>query len=506
MSTAPRAYYALAGVVTGAAGLAVSHLTSTLLGVRSAPLVAVAEGVIAITPGSVAETLIGIVGQYDKPLLVAGVLLGLLVLSAWAGVLAARSRLRAVLVFLAMAGVAALAVAARAEAGVMVALVPVLAGTVTWLVVLPLLLTPLEATPSAPSRTETTRRRFLVTAGVAGAAAVVLGAAGELLGSARRSVESARRLLRLPVTDGRIPDGAELDVAGVQPWRTSNADFYRIDTALVVPSIDPTAWRLRIHGMVERELVLTYEDLLDHELAESWITLCCVSNEVGGDLVGNAWWSGVRVAALLEEAGVQPGADAVLQTSEDGWTCGTPLSVLTDDRDAMLAVAMNGEPLPLEHGFPVRTVVPGLYGYVSATKWLVDLRVSRFADFDAYWTTRGWSERGPVKTQSRIDVPRDGATVSAGRVRIGGSAWAQHTGIERVEYRLDGGAWVAARLARVPSTDTWVQWTASVDVGAGEHTLAVRATDRSGYTQTGVRTEVVPDGATGWHRVAFTVE
>jgi hypothetical protein len=212
----------------------------------------------------------------------------------------------------------------------------------------------------------------------------------------------------------------------------------------------------------------------------------------------------VRIADVLAEAGVLPGADAVLQTSEDGWTCGTPLEVLTDDRSSLLALAMNGEPLPLQHGFPVRMVVPGLYGYVSATKWLVDLEVSRFADFTAYWTSRGWAEQGPVKTSSRIDVPRAGATVAAGSVRVGGVAWAQHTGVEAVEYRLDGGPWTAADLGRVPNVDTWVQWSATVDMPDGQHTLAVRATDRNGSTQTGVRSGVLPDGATGWHTVEVT--
>ena len=282
------------------------------------------------------------------------------------------------------------------------------------------------------------------------------------------------------------------------------SSFYRIDTALVVPAVDPDTWRLRIHGLVDREIEIGFDDLVKRRLTEDWVTICCVSNPVGGDLIGNAWWSGVRVADLLEEAGVQAGADAVKQTSQDGWTCGTPIEALTDDRNAMLAVAMNGEPLPVDHGFPVRMIVPGLYGYVSATKWVVDLEVTRFADFSAYWTDRGWSSKGPVKTQSRVEVPRDGSDVAAGEVRVGGHAWAQHTGIEKVEYRLDGDAWREAELGRVPGNDTWVQWTGSVDVPAGSHTLAVRATDRSGYTQTAARADVVPDGATGWHRVSFS--
>jgi hypothetical protein len=281
--------------------------------------------------------------------------------------------------------------------------------------------------------------------------------------------------------------------------------FYRIDTAVVVPTIEPSDWSLRIHGMVERELTLTYDDLVSRQLTEAWVTLCCVSNPVGGDLIGNAWWSGVRVADLLREAGVRAGADAVKQTSKDGWTCGTPLAAMTDDRNAMLAIAMNGEPLPVEHGFPVRMVVPGLYGYVSATKWVVDLEVTRYADFKAYWTERGWSAMGPVRTESRIDVPRNGRAI-AGTVKVAGCAWAQHTGIAKVEIRLDGGPWVEARLGRVPSDDTWVQWDAEVQADPGIHTVSVRATDKSGYTQTGERRDVVPDGATGWDTIHFTAD
>jgi hypothetical protein len=283
-----------------------------------------------------------------------------------------------------------------------------------------------------------------------------------------------------------------------------NTLFYRIDTALVVPAVDPNDWRLRIHGLVDREITVTYRQLLARSRTEAWVTICCVSNPVGGDLIGNAWWSGVRVADLLREAGVRPEANAVKQTSKDGWTCGTPLEALTDGRNALLAFAMNGEPLPLEHGFPVRMVVPGLYGYVSATKWVVDLEVTRYDRFSAYWTSRGWSAKGPVKTQSRVEVPRDGASVPAGRLRVGGHAWAQHTGIAMVEYRLDGHPWQRAELGRVPNDDTWVQWSGTVHVTKGDHLLTVRATDRSGYTQTAARADVVPNGATGWDRIEFT--
>ncbi len=506
VTSAPRSLRALAGLVAGLAGLGVSHVAATVLGTGPTPVVAVAEAVIDVTPGALAESLIQLVGTWDKPLLVFGVLLGLLALTAWAGVLTRRSRGRAVVLLVGLGLVGAVAVWTRPDAGGY-DVVPVVAGTVTWLVVLTLLVDRLASLHRDPARgADRARRRFLVEAGVVAGAALAAGVVGQVAGASRRSVVTARRLLRLPVRRGLVPAGAEAGASGVTPWRTQNADFYRIDTALVVPAVDPAAWRLRVHGMVGRELTLTYRDLLDRELTEDWVTLCCVSNEVGGDLVGNAWWSGVRVADVLAEAGVEPGADAVLQTSDDGWTCATPVEALTDDRNALLAIAMNGEPLPVDHGFPVRMVVPGLYGYVSATKWLVDLEVTRFADVSAYWTGKGWAEQAPVKTQSRVDVPRAGAEVAAGSVRVGGVAWAQHTGIARVEYRLDGGAWTEAELAAVPNVDTWVQWTATVDVDAGGHTLAVRATDRSGATQTGVRSGVLPDGATGWHSVDFRAE
>ena len=481
--------------------MAVSHAVTMLLTIRATPLLAVAEVVIEQTPGDLAESLIQVVGQYDKPLLIAGVTLGLLLLSLLAGLLAARSQVLAQLVFVAMGVVAFVAVQTRPGSSVYDVL-PVVAGTITWLVVLSFLVDYLVRQSKQP--TDPGRRGFLVRASTVAGAALVVGAAGQLVGRSRRSIEASRKLLRLPVTLGAVPKGADLGVEGVAPWRSGNVGFYRIDTALVVPTIDPNEWRLRIHGMVANELVLDYRDLLARELTEAWVTLCCVSNPVGGDLVGNAWWSGVRLADLLREAGVSGRADAVLQTSHDNWTCGTPLSVLTDDRNAMLAIAMNGEPLPVEHGFPVRTVVPGLYGYVSATKWLVDLEVTRFDRFSAYWTERGWAPLGPVRTQSRIDVPRAGSDVAAGLRRVGGSAWAQHTGIAKVEYRLDGDDWQIAELGRVPGADTWVQWTAAVELAPGPHTLAVRATDRSGYTQTSVRRDVVPDGATGWHTVEFS--
>jgi DMSO/TMAO reductase YedYZ molybdopterin-dependent catalytic subunit len=478
--------------------VAASQLVTDLLNNRATPVQAVAEVVISRTPGPVAEQLIQLVGRNDKPFLVAGVTVAILLLGALAGLLTARRRLYGHLVFWAMAAVALLAAMSRPDF-TPYSLLPLAAGVLVWTVLLDLLVGQARPRPTVAA----SRRRFLLTAGGVALAAVAVGAGGRLVGRSRRAVEASRRLLRLPATAGVVPAGADVDVPGMTPWRVPTGSFYRIDTALVLPAVDPTEWSLRIHGLVDRELRLIYKDLVGRRMTEAWVTLCCVSNPVGGDLVGNAWWTGVRVADLLAEAGVRPGADAVKQTSEDGWTCGTPIQALTDDRNALLAVAMNGEPLPIEHGFPVRMVVPGLYGYVSATKWLVDLEVTRYDDFSAYWTDRGWSEKGPVKTQSRIEVPRNGAALPVGSVRVGGHAWAQHTGVEKVEYRLDGEAWHEAELGRVPGADTWVQWSGTVDVDKGDHTLAVRATDRSGYTQTAARTDVVPDGATGWDAIDF---
>ena len=486
----------VAGVLTGLAGLATSQVATAVLGQQSGPLVAVAAVIRDATPGSIAIPLIHLVKGLDKPLLVAGTTLGLLLLAGVAGMQYIRRPWLSYLIFAAMGGLGLLAVMHRADSGPY-DFMPLLVGFATWVLLIGWL--------TAPRVTaQGDRRRFLLRGGLAvlGTAAAV--GLGEVLGRGRRRVEDARSLLRLPVTKGTVPRGADLGVTASPPWRTPNPTFYQIHTAISLPSITPDEWTLRIHGRVDRELTITYDDLVRRRLTEAWVTLCCVSNVVGGSLIGNAFWSGVLVRDLLEEAGVQAGADAVMQTSQDGWTCGTPLSALTDpSRNAMLAVAMNGKPLPVEHGFPVRMVVPGLFGYVSATKWLVDLEVTRFSDFSAYWTQRGWAQRGPVKTESRIDVPRNGATVKAGTLRIGGSAWAQHTGIEKVEYQLDGAAWQEAELGRVPDADTWVQWAGTVEVAPGEHRVVVRATDKSGYTQTAAQADVIPDGATGWHSIPF---
>lgn len=500
-----RTPWVVAGVVAGAAGLATSYATAVVLTLDESPVIAVADLIIRQTPGGVTERAIKLLGHADKPVLIALVFTGLFTLFAVAGLLARKQSWRSIVVWAALAAIGLVAVLLQRGAGSFDT-IPVLVGLVTWITVHSALVNPLLRADRRPDLASHERRVFLMVAGAVALGGAGVAVAGRLVGSARRHVEASRQLLRIPgVTRREPPDVATLGLSGITPWQTSADDFYIIDTALTIPAIEPTEWSLRLHGMVDRELTLTFADLVDRQLTESWVTLSCVSNPIGGELVGNARWSGVRIADLLQEAGVHRDADCVRQVSHDGWDCATPLAALTDGRAAMLAVAMNGRPLPLEHGFPVRTVVPGLYGYVSATKWVVELEVTRFDQVEAFWTSKGWSEQGPIKTSSRIDVPRNGAEVTAGTVSVGGVAWHPHTGIDAVEASLDGGEWRTAELGGVPSLDTWVQWALTYeDVAPGDHDLRVRATSRDGITQTSVRRDVVPDGATGWHAVEFT--
>lgn len=335
-----------------------------------------------------------------------------------------------------------------------------------------------------------------------------------LTSAVQAGATASRHDLVLPVPASAapaVPTGADLRIRGLGSFITPNKDFYRVDTALVVPRIDANDWKLRIHGKgVKRPVELTFKDLLRREIIERDITMTCVSNEVGGPYVGNARWIGVRLADLLREAGVKPPsrggpADQIITRSVDGMTIGTPVETVMDGRDAILALGMNGEPLPFEHGFPVRMVVPGLYGYVSACKWMKDIELTTFADYDAYWVKRTWSQQAPIKTESRIDTPRPFASPKPGTIPVAGVAWAQHRGISRVEVRVDGGPWHTARLAAEDSRDTWRQWVWEWPATSGNHTLEVRATDRTGVTQTDKRVGTVPNGATGWHSVVVDV-
>jgi DMSO/TMAO reductase YedYZ molybdopterin-dependent catalytic subunit len=362
--------------------------------------------------------------------------------------------------------------------------------------------------PQPRSADATARRAFLVSAGVAVAAAAIGEFAGRQLAT-RRNVSVARSALRLPratVPAPPLPAGVNLPVPGISPFITPNNQFYRVDTALLVPQVDPSSWRLRIHGMVAREVEITFAELLRRPLIEDYITLCCVSNPVGGPYIGNAKWLGASLASLLRSARPQSGASQLLCTSTDGFTSGTPLSVVMDGRDALVAVAMNGAALPVEHGFPARLVVPGLYGYVSACKWVTDIEVTTFQAATPYWAQRGWAQQGPIKTESRIDVPAPGSRVKAGKVAVAGVAWAQHKGIEAVEVRVDRGPWQQATLATVPNIDTWRQWVWQWDAAvAGQHLIEARATDKTGYTQTAVQADVAPNGASGYPSSQITV-
>jgi DMSO/TMAO reductase YedYZ molybdopterin-dependent catalytic subunit len=540
-----------AGLLAGVAAVAASEAVAALLDGVTSPLLSVANRAVDAAPRPLKEFAIETFGTADKPVLIGSVIAAVAGLAVAAGVLGIRRPRLAVGLFLALSAVATVAALAdrSATAGPLPRLVPCVALVVTGTAALLALLRPLRqpsgteqapvAVPlSAPgTRIQTrevldsTKPRLLVTDLLPGrvdgddlpvafdrraflkaavAVSAVAGAGGLVstrFGGAAAAASRADVMLPRPSRAAPpLPGGASLDVPGITPYLTRNKDFYRVDTALRIPDVPIDGWTLRIHGMVDNELSLTYEDLLSRRLVEDRITLTCVSNPVGGDYLGNATWIGVPLRDLLMEAGVQEGADAVKSTSADDFTAGTPLPVLLDEeRGAMVAIAMNGEPLPLAHGFPARMVTPGLYGYVSATKWLVDLEVTRFADFEAYWTSRGYAAEAPIKTSSRIDVPRSFAKVKAGRTPVAGVAWSQDRGVQGVEVRVDGGDWQEAGLATEDNLNTWRQWVWQWDAEPGTHALEVRATDRSGYTQTSERAPIAPDGSTGWDSVNVTV-
>ncbi|MET8367370.1 molybdopterin-dependent oxidoreductase [Micromonospora sp. NPDC005194] len=557
MSTTSRRYAALAGVTAAAVAIGIAEPVAVLTGPRSAPLVAVGGVVVDAVPEPLKQFAIDVFGTADKIALLIGTALLLGAFAALLGMVAVR-RLALGLAGIAAFGVVGVAAAlTRPGADVFDALPSLVGGglgaLVLWLFIagpfeldpwpwtspatsrpatppaagpgewpvspagppegLPVPVTPaappVPVTPAAPAATvdPESRRRFLTGTGVLLGTAAVAGLGGRWL-AGRRGVSAARDAIRLPAPVApapAVPAGADLSLAQLAPYVTPNLGFYRIDTALVVPQVDPETWRLRIHGRVGTERTYSYADLLARPLVERYVTLACVSNEVGGDLIGNARWLGVPLRELLDEVQPEEDADQVVGRSVDGWTCGTPTAALRDGRDALLAIGMNGEPLPVEHGFPVRMVVPGLYGYVSACKWVTELELTRFADFDAYWVPRGWSAQGPIKTQSRIDAPRRRNRLTAGPVTVAGVAWAQHRGVRRVEVRVDDGPWQEAQLAPTVSVDTWVQWSWRWDATPGEHRLQVRATDATGETQTERTQSVAPDGATGWHTVPVNV-
>ncbi len=540
---------AACGLVAAAAAMGIGQLFAGFTVPAASPVVAVGEAAIDRTPLAVKDWATSAFGTSDKTVLLAGVLVVVFLYSMAVGVLAMRRLALGFLGLAVFAGIGLAAALTRHNAtGSYV--VPTLFGAIAgalvlwWLVVTarraasagaagravrgsggadrlpPIAFGPgrrddrdggdesgasgREAfpawTPAGQAR-RSGRRQFLVAAGV-GVAAAAVGEFGGRSLATRKNVSAARQALRFPraaVPAPPLPAGVNLPVPGLSSFITPNGQFYRVDTALIVPQVDPSNWRLRIHGMVSREVVITFDELLRRPLIEDYVTLCCVSNPVGGPYIGNAKWLGASYGSLIRAAGPLRGADQLLCTSVDGFTAGTPLAVVLDgQRDSLIAVAMNGAALPTEHGFPARLVVPGLYGYVSACKWVVDIEVTTFASAQAYWVPRGWSQLGPIKTESRIDVPAGGSSVKEGRVAVAGVAWAQHKGIEAVEVRVDRGPWHQATLAAVPDIDTWRQWTWQWDATKGTHLIEARATDKTGYTQTSALADVAPDGATGY--------
>ncbi|GAA3059225.1 molybdopterin-dependent oxidoreductase [Actinocorallia glomerata] len=499
----------------------------------ASPLVALGSTVIEFAPPALQETAIAVLGPWNKPVLFLVMGLGGVVMAAGIGALGRRLPRVASTIFLAVAALLSAAVVRRPETAA-ADLIPSALAIVAGLAVLFGLWRLAGVGVAAgsgqgparrraesdaqwegaaerdPVRRPASRRAFLAAASGTAALAVACFAVGRSIGAFGR--QAGERLVELVLPRpargaSPVPAAASVDVAGVPPFITPNDDFYRIDTALVVPELEPGEWTLRITGMVEEEVSIDMSELLGLPLEEHHVTLTCVSNPVGGDLLGTATWLGYPVRELLARARPLPHADMVLSRSVDGFTASTPLEVLTDARASLLAVGMNGEPLPRQHGYPARLVVPGLYGYVSATKWVVELHVTRFDQDTAYWTDRGWDERGPVLVASRIDVPRPLATVPRDGAVVAGTAWAQHDGIAAVEVMVDDGDWQEAQLAAEVTADTWRQWRLSLDgLEPGRHAVTVRAVTASGTVQTGARRDPIPNAATGHHRIEFQVE
>jgi DMSO/TMAO reductase YedYZ molybdopterin-dependent catalytic subunit len=509
MTTVPAWRRATAGALAALAALATSVLLDGFGASVPSLVLAVGQAVIRWSPGSVAREGVDTFGTADKPLLVGGIVLVSTLLGARAAMAAGRRPWAVPAAMVAAAAVGVVAAVTVADAGVVASLVAGAASAASGIAthaVLARAADDARPTPSlAPIGAAVGRRRFLTVGAAAAGGAALTAAVGRTLlrGSA---AEAARAAVVLPEpTDPAPPLGeAHVGVDGATPFVTPTDDFYRIDEALVVPSVDLDGWRLRVTGLVDEPFELTYDELLELATVERLVTLACVSNEVGGGLVGNARWLGCPLPVLLERAGVQAAATQLVGRSVDGFTVGFPVETALDGRDALVAVGMNGEPLPRRHGFPARLVVPGLYGYVSATKWLAELELTTFDAFDAYWVRRGWSRLAPIKVQSRIDVPRDGA-VAAGQVAVAGVAWAQPRGVAAVEVRVDGDEWRPAVLADGHTADTWRLWRFDWEAAPGRHTLEVRATDADGEVQDPERRPPFPDGATGLHRVTVEV-
>ena len=519
VALAPRGLAAIAGAVSAIVALAVGELFAGLIVGIPSPIAAVGAAVIDFAPAGSKDFMVSLFGTNDKTALTVVVVAAVLLVGVLVGLIARRQPAIAIAVILGIVGVGLLASLRLAGSATMLVLVSaaIQAGAAVY-VLNALMASAVAAGRAAPTSSGTRtgdatpgdagRRSFLIRAGILGGLAVVGGGLGRRMLEGRAAQVTAAAIEIPAAVDPVAPPGpdASFDIAGLTPVVVPNADFYRIDTALITPAVDLAGWNLRVFGMVDHEVTLTFDDLMQLPLIEQYVTIACVSNEVGGDLVGNAKWTGVRLADVLEMAGVQPGATQVVPRSVDGWTAGFPTAWLSDPahpREAMIAVKMNDQPLPAEHGFPARLIVPGLYGYVSATKWLAELELTTLEAFDAYWVPRGWAKEAPILTQSRIDVPN--GNVQAGIVPVAGVAWAPDRGISKVEVSVDGGDWQPATLATEIGPQTWVQWKWAWQAAPGNHVLAVRATDGTGETQTSQASPPPPDGARGYHQIAVQV-
>ncbi len=512
----PVLHAALAGLLAAGAALATGEVLSGFSQKIPSLVVGVGEIFTDETPGGVVRWSIDTFGTSQKTLLIWGISIAALIVGAILGIASRTNPRTGVIGFAAFGLLGGWAASRAALSNNALSWFSAGLAAIVGIVVLRLLLArlPLKAVPEGANPVFATSQRRAFFGIVGGAAFWAVFGTG--LGRALRrgqNVEAARDQIAasLGVDPAAAPTSVTLpgsldDVPGISPLVTPSDNFYLIDTALRKPQVDPATWSMKITGMVDEEIEFTYDDLAAMDQVEEVITLSCVSNEVGGGLVGNAIWTGVRLDTLLNMAGVQEGATQVVGRSVDGWTGGFPTEIALDGRPAMVALTMNGEPLPVKHGFPARLVVPGLYGYVSATKWLSEIQLTTWEDFDGYWIPRGWSKEGPIKTQSRIDVPANGTTVPAGPTAIAGVAWAPHRSVSKVEVSFDGDTWFDARLSDEPSSNAWRQWVYEFDAPAGDHVVAVRATDGEGNTQTPERTAVAPDGATGWHTIAFRAQ
>jgi len=493
---------ASAGVAALAVGLGLGELAAAVRRTWWSPLETVADRFIDVVPAGVKDLAITLFGTGHRRASTVGMLVVLAGVAAAAGVVAHRRGTRTIAPVAAALGLVAVVATLTAPGATAQAAVPSLVATAGGGAALWRLTRRQRRDLAHPPSDADPARRAVLASGAVLAAGVVVAGLGRW-GQQRWSTAAQRLAVLLPAPMRRRPPvPADPPVPGLASLITPNDRFFRIDTAFTVPRVDAATWRLRVTGMVERELSFTFDELLERPQVEADITLSCVSNEVGGDLVGTARWQGLLLADLLAQAGVRPEADQIVGRSTDGFTAGFPVSIV-DGRDALVAVGMNGEPLPARHGFPARLVVPGLYGYVSATKWLTEIEVTRFDQVRGYWIDRGWAVEAPVKTQSRIDRPRGG--VVAGATVIAGVAWAPHVGIVAVEVQVDDGPWQSATLAGDLGVDAWRQWWLPWDATPGRHRVRCRAVDGAGVVQTEQRRPVAPDGATGWHTRTVTV-